>query len=154
FLVGVYNTAGGCPFPEGQPRMAGVNPYIEKVQTAKAQRPFTVTFVDEESGKQTEVKVDPVTFPLGTIGNDGSILDIATGGSVEITPPAGGVCACSTCHVYVTRGLASCSKATEDEEDMLDEAPALTPESRLSCQCVPDGSADLVVVIPKWNRNQ
>jgi 2Fe-2S ferredoxin len=135
--------------------MAGVNPYIEKVQAAKAQRPFTVTFVDEETGKQTEVKVDPVRFPLGTLGNDGSILDIATGaGGIEINHSCGGVCACSTCHVYVTKGLASCSKATEDEEDELDKAPALTPESRLSCQCVPDGSSDLVVVIPKWNRNQ
>jgi 2Fe-2S ferredoxin len=37
---------------------------------------------------------------------------------------------------------------------MLDEAPALTPDSRLSCQCVPDGSADVEVVIPRWNRNQ
>src|SRR5262245_35589223 len=134
--------------------MAGVNPYIEKVQAAKAKQPFTVTFIDEETGKQTEVKVDPVRFPLGTIGNDGSILDIATGADVEINHSCGGVCACSTCHVYVTKGLPSCSKATEDEEDMLDEAPALTPESRLSCQCVPNGTVDLVVVIPKWNRNQ
>ncbi len=134
--------------------MAGVNPYIEKVQAAKAQRPFTVTFVEEDTGKRTEVKVDPVRFPLGTIGNDGSILDIAAGAGVEINHSCGGVCACSTCHVYVTQGLNTCSKATDDEEDMLDEAPALTPESRLSCQCVPDGSADLVVVIPRWNRNQ
>jgi 2Fe-2S ferredoxin len=38
-------------------------------------------------------------------------------------------------------------------DDMLDEAP-VTPESRLSCQCVPNGTTDIVVVIPKWNRNQ
>lgn len=135
--------------------MAGVNPYIQKVSAAKADRPFTVTFVDEESGTRTEVKVDPATFPLGNIGTEGSVLDIATGaGGIEINHSCGGVCACSTCHVYVTAGLSSCSKATDDEEDMLDEAPALTPESRLSCQCVPDGSTDLVVVVPKWNRNQ
>jgi 2Fe-2S ferredoxin len=134
--------------------MGGVNPYIQKVQAARAARPFTVAFVEEETGKRTEVPVDPVRFPLGTLGNEGSILDIAAGAGVEINHSCGGVCACSTCHVYVTRGLESCSKATEDEEDMLDEAPALTPDSRLSCQCVPDGSADLEVVIPKWNRNQ
>ena len=133
--------------------MAGVNPYIEKVQAAKADRPFTVTFVDEETGKQTEVKVDPVTFPLGTIGNDGSLLDIATGASIEINHSCGGVCACSTCHVYVVKGLASCSKATEDEEDELEKAPAVTMESRLSCQCVPDGSRDVVVEVPAWTRN-
>lgn len=134
--------------------MSGVNPYIQKVQAAKAARPFKVTFIDEETGQPTEVSVDPATFPLGNIGQDGSVLDIATGAGVEINHSCGGVCACSTCHVYVREGLKSCSAATEDEEDELDQAPALTPESRLSCQCVPNGTVDLVVVIPKWNRNQ
>ena len=36
---------------------------------------------------------------------------------------------------------------------MLDNAPGLTPDSRLACQAVPDGSADIVVRIPDWNRN-
>lgn len=133
--------------------MGGVNPYIQKVQAAKAQKPFKVTFIEEETGNRTDVNVDPARFPLGQIGLEGSVLDIASEAGVHINHSCGGVCACSTCHVYVTQGLKSCSKATEDEEDMLDEAPALTPESRLSCQCVPDGSSDLVVVIPKWNRN-
>ena len=35
----------------------------------------------------------------------------------------------------------------------MDEAPGVTPKSRLSCQCVPDGTADLVVEIPEWNKN-
>lgn len=134
--------------------MAGVNPYIAKLQAAKAARPFKVTFVDEETGRTTEVPVDPATFHFGNIGQDGSLLDIATEAGVEINHSCGGVCACSTCHVYVTDGLESCSTATEDEEDELDKAPALTPESRLSCQCVPNGTVDLVVKIPKWNRNQ
>ena len=134
--------------------MAGVNPYIAKVPVTKAARPFRVTFIDEETGKSTEVAVDPATFEFGHIGQDGSLLDIATEAGVEINHSCGGVCACSTCHVHVQQGLESCSKATEDEEDELDKAPALTPESRLSCQCVPNGSRDLVVLIPKWNRNQ
>jgi 2Fe-2S ferredoxin len=113
-----------------------------------------VTFIDEESGVRTEVDVDPAEFPFGKIGQDGSLLDIATEAGVEINHSCGGVCACSTCHVYVQSGLETCSKATEDEEDELDKAPALTPESRLSCQCVPNGRRDLVVVVPKWNRNQ
>ena len=133
--------------------MAGVNPYIEKVQAAKARQPFKVTFIDEETGATQEVPVDPATFHFGNIGQDGSLLDIATEAGVEINHSCGGVCACSTCHVYVTLGLKSCSPATEDEEDMLDEAPAVTAESRLSCQCVPNGTQDLMVVVPKWNRN-
>jgi 2Fe-2S ferredoxin len=55
--------------------------------------------------------------------------------------------------VIVREGEPSCNEATEDEEDMLDLAPGLTPQSRLACQCVPDGSTDLVVEIPSWNRN-
>ena len=73
---------------------------------------------------------------------------------MEINHSCGGVCACSTCHVHVQQGLETCSKSTDDEEDELDKAPGLSPESRLACQCVPNGTRDLVVLIPKWNRNQ
>ena len=134
--------------------MGGVNPYIQKVAADKPAAPFKVTFIDEETGKQTEFVMDPATFPYGHIGLDGSLLDIAEEAGVEINHSCGGVCACSTCHVYVTAGLDTCPPATEDEEDMLDEAPAVTGESRLACQCVPNGRQPLTVVVPKWNRNQ
>ena len=134
--------------------MAGVNPYIKKLPVNRPTKPYTVTFIDEATGEKTTYRMDPATFPFGEIGLDGSLLAVAQEAGVEINHSCGGVCACSTCHVYVTEGQKSCSRASEDEEDMLDEAPALTPDSRLSCQCVPDGSADVVVVIPRWNRNQ
>ncbi|MCS6866309.1 MAG: 2Fe-2S iron-sulfur cluster-binding protein [Gemmataceae bacterium] len=134
--------------------MAGVNPYIQKPQIVKATQPFTITFIDEATGQSREVCVDPATFPLGHIGLEGSILDIADAAGIEINHSCGGVCACSTCHVHVQQGGASCSPATEDEEDMLDEAPDVGPDSRLACQCVPNGTQNLVVLIPKWNRNQ
>ena len=134
--------------------MAGVNPYIEKAASPKATRRFKITFVVEETGENKVVDVDPATYPFGDVGQEGSILSIAEGtGDVEINHSCGGVCACSTCHVYVEQGLASCSRATDDEEDMIDEAPGLTTESRLACQCVPNGTVDLVVRIPGWNRN-
>jgi 2Fe-2S ferredoxin len=132
--------------------MGGVNPYIQKAPGVKAANPFRVTFVDEATGRSTEVPVDPGAF--GTIGLEGSVLDIATGAGVEINHACGGVCACSTCHVHVQKGGASCPRPTEDEEDELDKAPDVSTDSRLACQCVPDGSQDLVVLIPKWNRNQ
>ena len=65
----------------------------------------------------------------------------------------GGVCACSTCHVIVREGLESCNEATDAELDELDEAPGITPKSRLGCQTVPDGTTDIVVEIPEWNKN-
>jgi ferredoxin, 2Fe-2S len=134
--------------------MGGVNPYIRKVPMNRPVGQYTVTFIDEATGISKTYLMNPETFPYGHIGLDGSLLAIADEAGVEINHSCGGVCACSTCHVYVTEGLKSCSSATDDELDMLDEAPALAPESRLSCQCVPNGTADVVVVIPKWNRNQ
>jgi ferredoxin, 2Fe-2S len=134
--------------------MGGVNPYIKAAKTARPTKPFTVTFRLEETGESRAVAVDPANIPFGDHGLEGSILDIAEGAGIAINHSCGGVCACSTCHVYVERGLETCSSATEDEEDMLDEAPALTTESRLSCQCVPNGTCDLLVVVPRWNRNE
>jgi len=55
--------------------------------------------------------------------------------------------------VIVHKGLETCNPATEDEQDMLDEARGVTMESRLACQCVPDGSTEMVVEIPAWSRN-
>jgi 2Fe-2S ferredoxin len=55
--------------------------------------------------------------------------------------------------VIVREGLDSCNESSEGEDDQLDNAPGLTPQSRLACQCVPGGTQDLVVEVPNWNRN-
>ena len=133
--------------------MAGVNPYISKVTATKPTKPFTVTFLIEETGERKEFVVDPAAIPYGRIGLDGSILDLADGAGVEIDHSCGGVCACATCHVHVMEGLGTCPPATDDEEDQLDTARGVIAESRLSCQCVPNGTADVVVVVPAWNKN-
>ncbi len=133
--------------------MAGKNPYITPVRAAAATKPFKITFVLQETNETKELRVDPAALPFGRSGEPGSIMDLAYGAGVEIDHACGGVCACATCHVYVSEGLKSCNAATDDEEDMLDTARAVTPESRLSCQCVPDGTRDLLVVIPAWNKN-
>ncbi len=131
--------------------MGGSNPYIEQVELKTATTPFTVTFhLPEET---IEVPVDPDKIPYGPTGQPGSLLDIAMGAGIDVEHACGGVCACSTCHVVVKEGLDSCSEATDDELDQLDEAPAITLQSRLACQCVPDGSTNLVVEIPEWNKN-
>ena len=46
----------------------------------------------------------------------------------------GGVCACSTCHVYVNKGRDLLSEAEEEEEDILDKAFDVRAGSRLGCQ--------------------
>ena len=134
--------------------MGGVNPYLVKPEVKPATKPFRITFHVEETGEKKTVHVDPAKIPYGHTGLTGSVLDIAEGNEIDINHSCGGVCACSTCHVKVIQGGKSCSKATEDEEDMIDTARDVDMDSRLSCQCVPDGSEDLVVVIPKWNKNE
>ncbi|MDF1483288.1 ISC system 2Fe-2S type ferredoxin [Extensimonas sp. H3M7-6] len=61
-------------------------------------------------------------------------------------------CACTTCHVIVREGYDSLNLADEDEEDLLDRAWGLTPQSRLSCQAIV-GARDLTVEIPKYSIN-
>lgn len=130
--------------------MGGRNPYFdEDANVRRAERPFTITFLPSN----VTVHVDPTKLPYDEGGLPGSILDIALAHDIDIEHSCGGVCACSTCHVYVRSGGQSIAEATEDEEDQLDEAPALLPCSRLSCQSVPDGTCDLVVEMPSWNRN-
>ena len=61
-------------------------------------------------------------------------------------------CACTTCHVIVRQGYATLNAPDENEEDMLDRAWGLEPQSRLSCQAIL-GQTDVVVEIPKYSIN-
>ena len=61
-------------------------------------------------------------------------------------------CACTTCHVVVRQGFNSLNEMDECEEDMLDRAWGLEPNSRLSCQAMV-GTQDLTIEIPKYSIN-
>ncbi|GAA0694052.1 ISC system 2Fe-2S type ferredoxin [Marinobacterium maritimum] len=82
-----------------------------------------------------------------------SICDVALANGIEIEHACEKSCACTTCHVIVREGFDSLNEADELEDDMLDKAWGLEPESRLSCQALVD-SEDLVVEIPKYTINQ
>ena len=131
--------------------MGGSNPYIEKVDSPTATKAFTITFKTPEGN--LDVQVDPEKIPYGETGLPGSVLDVALGAGIDLEHACGGVCACSTCHVIVKEGLDTCPEPTEDEDDQLEEAPGLSLQSRLACQCVPSGKKNLVVEIPEWNKN-
>jgi ferredoxin, 2Fe-2S len=79
-----------------------------------------VRFVDQN----VEVEV-----PIGS-----SLLTAAQKGGAPEGSACGGVCACSTCHVYVEQGGELLSEASEDEEDILDKAFDVKMSSRLGCQ--------------------
>ena len=129
--------------------MGGTNPYIKQPSITKPEKKFRITFVNENK----TIEIDPAQIPFGETGLPGSILDIALNHGISMDHACGGVCACSTCHVYVREGLESCSEATDSEQDMLDLAPDLKPNSRLACQCIASGKRDIVSEIPSWNRN-
>ena len=81
-----------------------------------------------------------------------TICDAALKSDIEIEHACEKSCACTTCHVYIREGMDSLNENTEDEDDMLDKAWGLDPDSRLSCQTI-IGDEDLVVEIPKYTIN-
>jgi ferredoxin, 2Fe-2S len=78
-----------------------------------------------------------------------SILEITEEHDVHLNHNCGGVCACSTCHVYVLRGEESLEEISDKEEDFIDRARNPRIESRLACQCViTDDDAVIEIEIP------
>jgi len=129
--------------------MAGRNPYIEAPEVTLPTTPYKIIVLPMDR----VVEVDPSNLPEHEDGLEGSLLGLLLANGVPVDHACGGVCACSTCHVIVKQGLASCNEPTDDEEDQLEEARGLTISSRLACQTVPDGTMDVVVEIPEWNIN-
>jgi 2Fe-2S ferredoxin len=82
-----------------------------------------------------------------------TVCDAALANGIEIEHACEKSCACTTCHVVVREGFDSMEVADELEEDLLDKAWGLEPESRLSCQSVV-AEENLVVEIPKYTLNQ
>ena len=92
----------------------------------------------------------------GEVPSGTSLLEASMKLGAHHGSACGGVCACSTCHVKITRGLDCFSPPSEDELDQLDEARDVGLESRLGCQArllqlPPGGIVELA--IPKWNVN-
>ena len=81
-----------------------------------------------------------------------SICQTLLDNHIDIDHACDQVCACTTCHVIVREGYKTLNPAEENEEDLLDKAWGLEPQSRLSCQALV-GEADLVVEIPKYSIN-
>src|SRR5512147_2067096 len=76
-----------------------------------------------------------------------TLLDAADAAGVGLPANCGGVCACTTCHVWVERGVETLSALGEREDDKLCEATGFRADSRLACQARV-GEGDVVVRIP------
>lgn len=125
------------------------NPYLDGIRERRPLRRYSITFLPLNK----TVQVDPASARHADEGLPWSLLDIALQNGVEIEHACGGVCACATCHVIVREGMESCGDISDEEDNCLDNAYGLTPQSRLACMCVPDGSRDLLIEVPAWNRN-
>ena len=109
-----------------------------------------VTFMPE--GKTVEFEYG--TMPYDHHGKPMSFLDVAENYGIFLDHACGGVCACTTCHIWVVKDSGKgISEAEDDELDRLDMAADQQLNSRLGCQAVITGPGTYVVEIPAWNRN-
>ena len=102
---------------------------------------YTIKFRFEEKGRE------PIT--LTNIEADQSLLEVALLNDIELHHNCGGVCACSTCHVYINKGEDHLEELSDKEEDFIDRAVNPRINSRLGCQCVLlDEDGEIEVTLP------
>jgi ferredoxin, 2Fe-2S len=102
---------------------------------------YTINIQFEEKG------LEPIS--LQNIAPGDSLLEILLDNEIELHHNCGGVCACSTCHLYVQGGEENLAELTDREEDFIDRAVNPRINSRLGCQCVlQDGEGVISVLLP------
>lgn len=105
----------------------------------------TVKFTFEDKS------IPPVT--AHNVPVDMSILEVTEEHDVHLNHNCGGVCACSTCHVYILKGEEFLEEMSDKEEDFVDRAINPRLESRLGCQCIIlEEDAIIEVEIPDQKR--
>jgi len=106
---------------------------------------YNITFRFEQKG------LEPVTISNITAGE--SILEVALKNDINLHHNCGGVCACSTCHLYIDKGELLVEELSDKEEDFIDRAVNPRLSSRLGCQCVllEDGG-DIEVTLPDQSQ--
>lgn len=95
--------------------------------------------------------ISPVT--VKNVQEGYSILEVTEENDIHLNHNCGGVCACSTCHVYIEKGEEYLEEISDKEEDFIDRAINPKLESRLGCQCIIlDEDAHVEVQIPDQAR--
>lgn len=78
-----------------------------------------------------------------------SLLEVLLDAGIELHHNCGAVCACSTCHLYVKKGMEFLEELSDKEEDFIDRAVSPRIESRLGCQCIlQEGKGEIEVTLP------
>lgn len=110
------------------------------------------SYIDKTKMATIKFRFEDTTIPEVLVSNaeEGySILEITEDHDVHLNHNCGGVCACSTCHIYVVKGGDDLEEISDKEEDFIDRAINPKIESRLACQCIIlDADANIEVIIP------
>jgi len=106
---------------------------------------YTVKFSFEQKG------LEPVT--LTNVEPGQSLLELALKNDIELHHNCGGVCACTTCHLYVQKGMEFLEEISDKEEDFIDRAVNPRLNSRLGCQSVLlEGEGEIQATIPDQSQ--
>lgn len=89
---------------------------------------FTIKINFEQAGMET--------VQLEGVEKGQSLLELCLKNDIELHHNCGGVCACSTCHLYVNSGEEHLEELSDREEDFIDRAVNPRLNSRLGCQCL------------------
>lgn len=102
---------------------------------------YTIIFQFEQKGLET--------ITLNNIEADQSLLEVALNNNIELHHNCGGVCACTTCHLYIEKGEEYIAELSDKEEDFIDRAINPKLNSRLGCQSILHaGQGEIVVTLP------
>jgi len=102
---------------------------------------YTIKFNFEEKG------MAPIVIENVEAGQ--TLLEIALMNDIELHHNCGGVCACTTCHLYIEKGMEHIDEITDKEEDFIDRATNPRLNSRLGCQSLLlDGDGEIEVKLP------
>ena len=93
------------------------------------------------------------TVTLENVAADQSLLEVLLDAGIELHHNCGAVCACSTCYLYVKKGMEHIADLSDKEEDFIDRVVRPRIELRLGCQCeLKAGAGELEVSLPDQKK--
>jgi ferredoxin, 2Fe-2S len=102
---------------------------------------YTIRFKFEQPG------LPPIT--LRNIEPGYSLLEIAVNNDIRLHHDCGAICSCSTCHVYVEKGVEFVAAMNKREKDLIERVTNRNLDSRLACQCLlKEGHGEIDVTLP------
>jgi ferredoxin, 2Fe-2S len=91
--------------------------------------------------------IEPVALPKVEPGQ--TLLEIALMNDIELHHNCGGVCSCTTCHLYIQKGMEFIDVMEKRENDYLNRVIGRQPNSRLGCQSLLiEGEGEMEIQVP------